>query len=87
MDCITKDFLSIFDVLNKQEYSSKFMENLINDLLDFAKLENNKFKLYDEYYNLQSTITESFEMMLFWAKQKNIQLTADIDRKEYLELI
>ena len=36
------------------------MENLINDLLDLAKLEQNQFMLNTEYFNLCSTIYQSF---------------------------
>jgi signal transduction histidine kinase len=36
------------------------MENLINDLLDLAKLENHSFLLSEEYFNLGSTIYEAF---------------------------
>jgi len=32
------------------------IENLINDLLDLAKIENNKFKLNEEYFDLTNTI-------------------------------
>jgi len=32
------------------------MENLINDLLDLAKLENNSFSLSLDYFNLSETI-------------------------------
>jgi len=28
------------------------IENLINDLLDLAKIENNKFSLNEEYFDL-----------------------------------
>ena len=33
------------DTLQKQIISQKMLENLINDLLDLAKLENNSFTL------------------------------------------
>ncbi len=36
------------------------VENLINDLLDLAKLENNSFQLTYEYFNLCSIIDEAF---------------------------
>lgn len=32
------------------------LENLINDLIDLAKIENNKFSLDQEYFNLPHTI-------------------------------
>ena len=36
------------------------MENLINDLLDLAKMQNNSFKLTNEYFSLSYTIYEAF---------------------------
>ena len=39
------------------------MENLINDLLDLAKLENNQFTLTNEYFNLPKTIYKAFTML------------------------
>ena len=41
------------------------LENLINDLIDLAKIENNKFSLDQEYYNLANTIHETLEILLF----------------------
>ena len=32
------------------------LETLISDLLDLAKIDNNKFKLNSEYYNLVMSI-------------------------------
>ena len=60
---------------------------LINDLLDLAKLENNSFTLTQEYFNLNDIIKESFQILLQMAKDKNIDLRADIDKKENLDLI
>jgi len=39
-------------------------ENLINDLLDLAKLENSSFRLDKEYFDLASTIYETFDMLI-----------------------
>ena len=36
------------------------IENLINDLLDLAKIENNKFTLNNKYFDLIETIKETF---------------------------
>ena len=43
------------------------LENLINDLIDLAKIENNKFSLNLDYYNLATTIHETLEILLFQA--------------------
>ena len=36
------------------------LENLINDLLDLAKLEDNSFKLAYDYFSLSNTIFQAF---------------------------
>jgi signal transduction histidine kinase len=36
------------------------MENLVNDLLDLAKLENNSFTFSKDYFNLGDSIYEAF---------------------------
>ena len=43
------------------------LKNLINDLIDLAKIENNKFSLNLEYYDLPQTINETLEILLFQA--------------------
>jgi signal transduction histidine kinase len=60
------------------------VENLINDLLDLAKIENNKFKLNEEFYDLPTTLVETFSILQFWCNQKQIDLSADIDKPEHL---
>jgi signal transduction histidine kinase len=46
--------------LNSQLFSIKMLENLINDLLDLAKLENNSFNINSEYFDLGSLVFEAF---------------------------
>ena len=49
--------------MQTQVYSQKMMENLINDLLDLAKLENNQFNISNDFFDLSSTIYEVFQMV------------------------
>ena len=63
------------------------MENLINDLLDLAKMQNNSFKLTNDYFSFSNVIYEAFQMLLFSASEKGIQLKAEIDKKSNLKLI
>ena len=60
---------------------------MINDLLDLAKLENNSFSFNKEYFNLGSSIYEAFQILLSTANQQNIELVAQIDKIENLDLI
>ena len=45
--------------LKIQMFSQKMMENLINDLLDLAKIENNSFNISTEYFDLGALIYEA----------------------------
>lgn len=63
------------------------MENLINDLLDLAKIESNSFNISSEYFDLGALIFEAFQMMAYNAHESKISLLAEIDEKRNLELI
>ncbi len=53
-------------------FTSEIMQNLMNDLLDFAQIENNCFKLNKEYYNLLELVQQSFLILDHISKKKNI---------------
>ena len=38
--------------------SALYLENVTDDALDMSRLENNKFSLFKEYFNLNRAITE-----------------------------
>lgn len=41
------------------------MTNLINDLLDLGKLENNAFELNIENFSLINAVSEAFSIVIF----------------------
>ena len=55
-------FESTLDILQNFHFSQYMAENLINDLLDLAKLENNTFSFTNEYFNLMDTIYQAFKI-------------------------
>jgi len=63
------------------------MENLINDLLDLAKLENNSFVLNQEPFDLSQTVFEAFDILLHEANERQIGLEASIDLKDNLRFL
>ena len=75
------------EMLQMQVYSSTMNENLINDLLDLAKLENGKFSLYSEPFNLVQTIKAAFHIVGDMAAQRGITLAAVIDNLNHLGLL
>jgi signal transduction histidine kinase len=50
------------------------MTNLINDLMDNAKLENSAFKLQKVYFDLIQTIKGAKKVLSFLAKEQNIKI-------------
>ena len=49
--------------------------DLINNILDFSRLESNSIELERTRFSLETAIMESMEMVLFKAKEKGIGLT------------
>ena len=63
------------------------LENLINDLLDLAKMENNSFKFDNDYFSLPETIFQAFQMLNFSANERGVKLQAVVDQKQNLDLV
>jgi signal transduction histidine kinase len=60
--------------LNKIKSSGKHLLNLINDILDLAKVESGKMNLYLEPVNIQALVKELTDMVLPLCQQNNNQL-------------
>ena len=54
-------------------------ETLINDLLDLAKMDNNKFSINTDYFDLVETLKHSFQILLKVANMRQIKLTSSIE--------
>ena len=57
--------IEVEDVLQGQVFGEHMMENLINDLLDIAKMENNTFTFVSDYFSLSQLLYEAFNMIAF----------------------
>ena len=57
-------------ILMNQVFAEHMVNNLINDLLDLSKLENNHFRLNSEYFNLPVLVHEALSMVLHSAEQQ-----------------
>ena len=49
--------------LAKCNYCSNMLSLLVEDLLDIAKVEKNKLKLNNEFFNLISTVKDAFSSL------------------------
>ena len=60
-------------------YSAFMMTNLINDLLDQAKLDNEVFVLHNDYFNICQAVQEVFQIVSFQSEAKKIRLLLELD--------
>ena len=60
------------------EYSSNMSANLINDLLDFAKMQQLSFTITKGWFNIVKTVENAFHVLRFEQKRKNIDLKLTI---------
>ena len=58
------------------------MTNLINDLLDQAKLEKSVFNLNNTYFNIIEVVQEAFQIISFQAEAKQIKLLLELDENQ-----
>jgi signal transduction histidine kinase len=56
------------ELLESVIFSTTMLNNLINDLLDLAKMESLTFKFNEEYFDLHKLVKSSFQQMKFMAK-------------------
>ena len=70
---------------NQLEYMSTINESatslmhIVNDVLDFSKIESGKLELHIEAVNLHQLINQVIDLFSFQAKQKNIALVLDLE--------
>jgi len=69
------------DYLIMAKESSFYLSNLVNDLLDLAKLEAGKLQLDNKNFNLNETIEKVISMFVFKAKEKKIDLKFEISNQ------
>ena len=67
------------DYMSSINESGMLLIELINDILDFAKIESGKLELYAEEVNLFDSVQQIFDLFKLIALQKNIDLILNID--------
>lgn len=67
------------DYMSSINESGMLLIELINDILDFEKIESGKLELYIEEVNLFESMQQIFDLFKFIAIQKNIDLVLNID--------
>jgi signal transduction histidine kinase len=72
----------ILKFMSSQIYSSTLLLNQVNDLLDLAKDENNKFVINNSFFNLSKAAANSLQTLEFLASSKGI--TTSVEEEEEL---
>jgi signal transduction histidine kinase len=78
---------SIDKTLSSQIYSFNLLENLVNDMMDLAKTENQSLALSNDHFSLCGTIFETFQILNSAAYQQGVELVGQIDHSSNLNLI
>ncbi len=66
------------DYLHTMRVSSDQLLGVINDILDFSKIESGKLDLENEALNIQATMEEACDIAAPRAREKGIELVADL---------
>lgn len=68
------------DLLKLVLYSALHLSNLIDDALDLSRIENNKFQLNMEYFNIRTVLSDVCEIMSFQFQQKALEFSTKVYR-------
>ena len=71
----------VVDQLENCGCCSSMLINLINDLMDLAKIEKLKFSINNSFFDLTNTIKAAFSTLEFFSKQKKIVPTLVINEE------
>ncbi|MCB0724815.1 MAG: PAS domain S-box protein [Ignavibacteriae bacterium] len=61
-------------------YSSDVLLKIINDVLDFSKIESGKFKLNEEEFNIIELLDNTFKILRSDAESKRLKFVFDVDK-------
>ena len=70
------------DALRKARYSSEHMLNIINDILDMAKIESGKMELNEKVINVKQLVSRMEEMFRLSMEQKGLTFIVVDDTQE-----
>ena len=67
--------------------SSKLLLDLINDILDYSKVELGKMEIANSSYDLYSIIVSTLQLNMIYLGDKHIKFEVNMHKDQYIELI
>ena len=83
-DVVVSDKEQVKEYHNQMLKESKYLEGLVNDLLDLSRLQNTDFKIEMEPLNLFDVLTDAVRSGKNIAKTKNIRIAFFYDKEFFL---
>jgi PAS domain S-box-containing protein len=65
-------------LLEMADTSARRLRTLIDDILDFSRIEARRVKLEESPFNLRACVRENVEMFTLQAREKNLRLETDV---------
>ena len=67
--------------------SSKLLLGIINDILDYSKVELGKMEIVQASYDLYNVIVSSLQMNMIYLGEKHVNFEVNVDKSQYIELV
>ncbi len=67
------------DYLSKAKTSSKALLNILNDILDYSKVEAGKIELENNPFSIKKTVQTVCDLFQYQAEEKHLKLTCNIN--------
>jgi len=88
------ELLSLTELTNEQKeyldiikFSSSTLLAIVNDIMDYSRIESNTFKLEKVNFNFEELVKNSCKVMDADARKKNISFTSNFENTHLLEVI
>ena len=79
-DTLRSSFDNIYNYTENIENAGKGLLSIINEILDFSRIEAGRMKITEGEYQLSSLLNELYNMFLFKAREKKLQFTMEADK-------
>ena len=74
-----ESFRQIASYAGNVERAGKNLLSIINDILDYTKIERGKMEVVAVHYKLSSLLNDSVNMIIFRAREKGLLFSVDVD--------